>query len=148
MKNITLKSSALINPLYFVALNSLAAKELPVTHMKQLRRIVKKLRDELKDIQEDTDIIIRDTFGDSFSKEEVISLVRADDKTIEKIVAVLKLSPERIEEYKKLLPKFNEKAKELGESEIEIPFPKIVLPEKFEFRTDYAAILEDVIDLD
>lgn len=146
MKNITVKTSVLIHPLFNVAFTSLEAKELPIPLMKQVRRIGKKIREEMKEIQEDTKIIIRDVFGDRFTDTEVNTLVRGGKEKLDKILGELSFSPEKQEDFKKSLEAFEAKSLEVGEILIEIPFPKIVLPESITFRSDFAEILEDVID--
>ncbi len=146
MKNITIKTSVLIHPMFNAALMSLEAKELPIPLMKQVRRIGKKIREEMKEIQEDTRIVIRDVFGDRFTDTEVNILVRGGKEKRDKILEELSFSSEKQEDFKKALGIFEAKSLEVGAIPVEIPFPKIVLPETITFRSDFAEILEDVID--
>lgn len=148
MRNINVKTHIVINPLFFIALNDLRARELPIPVLKQVRRIEKKFLEEMKEIQADTDIVIRDVFGTEFTREEVIILIRGGQDKFKEIFEELKFPPEKQESYLKRAAIFDQKSKELGDQVIEIPFPKVVLPEDFKFRTDYATILEDVIELD
>lgn len=146
MKNISIKTSVLIHPLFNAAFAALEAKELPIPLMKQVRRIGKKIREEMKEIQEDTKVIMRDVFADRFTATEINILVRIGKEKRDKAFEEMTFSPEKQEDFKKSLETFETKSQELSGGVVEIPFPKIVLPESITFRSDFAEILEDVID--
>jgi len=147
-KNITIKSESLIMPMFMFALNHVSTKEFSVPLMKQWRRIKKSILKEVAEIKEDTQVLIKDIFGDRFSQKEILTYFGSEEKDRPKVLAGFEFSPDKLEDFNKSLEVFEKKTKELGDIVVEIPFPKFVLPDSVTVREDCASFLEDVIELD
>ncbi len=148
MSNIKIKSNLLILPMFNEALAYFRSKEYPVPVLKMVRRICKKIDEEMGELREDSRILIRDIFGKDFSEREVYKLAFVNAEKRDKQFKELAFPPEKQEDFLKRCAIFETKAEELTKDTIEIPFPKVVLPDTVTFREDFALILQDVIDLD
>lgn len=148
MSKIIIRSAVLINPVFHKALAELQASRIPVPVLKHLRRIAKKIGEEFKDLQEDTKQIMKDVFKDILPEDQLEKILKVKKENHSDLYKEFKMSAEKQEAFAALYKEFDSKCIELGNTTSEIPFPKVVLPENFEFRTDYATILEDVLDLD
>lgn len=153
MSNIKFKAKKLVNKEWLIAYSTLKKQKMTHFITKRFLKINEIIEQEQTEFIKEGISIREEIFGKDVSNELLTVMVAMGTENEQKVLSEY-FSSSRVfspgSDRKEFLEKFatlKKRSDDIGETEIELSFPKLLFPDSFEFPFEMSIILSDIIDL-